>query len=135
MDSRWKFLHPVPAELRGRGREARAGKGKPGASTGCGMREARVQESRRCEAERNRSSEECRPAAEKSRYSLVRARTVNRHRWMGRESQGRREKCCQGTRQNGPVTSGEGAPGEAQAAENRPKQLFSKNTGLCKTAR
>ena len=49
--------------------------------------------------------------AEKSRYCVPRARTVNRHRWMGRESQGRRKKYCQGTRQNGPVTSGEGTPG------------------------
>jgi len=49
--------------------------------------------------------------AGKSRYGVPRARTVNRHRWMGRGSQGRRKKHCQGTRQNGPVTSGEGAPG------------------------
>ena len=73
--------------------------------------------------------------AGKSRYCVLRARTVNRHRWMGRGSQGRRKKYCQGTRQNGPVTSGEGTPGVNRAAENWPRQLFSKNTGLCETAR
>ena len=35
---------------------------------------------------------------------------------------------------NDPVTSGEGVPAQ-QAAENRLKQLFSKNTGLCETER
>ena len=68
-----------------------------------------------------KGSEGHKAGAEKSRYGFLCARTVNRHRWMGRESQGRRKKHCQGTRQNGPVTSGEGAPGrpgrreEAQA--------------------
>ena len=38
------------------------------------------------------------------------ARTANRHRWVGREYQGDRENYGQGTRQNRPVTSGEGAP-------------------------
>ena len=37
------------------------------------------------------------------------ARTANRHRWVGRIYQGDRENHGQGTRQNGPVTSGEGA--------------------------
>ena len=82
-----------------------------------------------------KGSEGHKAGAEKSRYGFLCARTVKRHRWMGRESQGRRKKHCQGTRQNGPVTSGEGAPGETPAAEERPKQLFSKNTGLCETAR
>ncbi len=39
-----------------------------------------------------------------------RARTANRHRWAGRVDLGGRENLCQGTRQIGPVTSGEGAP-------------------------
>ena len=86
-------------------------------------------------AERKRSSEARGTAAEKSRYGLPRSRTADRHRRTGRESQGRREKHCQGTRQNSPVTSGEGAPAVRRAAVNRPKQLFSKNTGLCETAR
>ena len=38
------------------------------------------------------------------------ARTPNRHWWSGREYQGDRENYGQGTRQNRPVTSGEGAP-------------------------
>jgi hypothetical protein len=66
-------------------------------------------------------------------------RTGNRRRWAGRVSQGARENCDQGTRQNDPVTSGEGMPDgvkpsrrkHRRAAENRPKRLFTKNTGLC----
>ena len=38
------------------------------------------------------------------------ARTANRHRWVGREYQGDRENHGYGTRQNHPVTSGEGVP-------------------------
>ena len=34
----------------------------------------------------------------------------NRHRWAGRAYRGDRENHGQGTRQNSPVTSGEGAP-------------------------
>ena len=90
--------------------------------------------SRDRDAERKKSSEARRPCAGKSRYGAMHARTVNRHRWMGRGSQGRRKKHCQGTRQNGPVTSGEGTLRGA-AAEKRPKQLFSKNTGLCEAVR
>ena len=54
--------------------------------------------------------------AEKSRYRSQAARTADRHRQIGRGSRGRRKKHCQGTRQNGPVTSGEGAP--AQGGRN-----------------
>ena len=43
------------------------------------------------------------------------ARTANRHRWVGREYQGDRENYGQGTRQNRPVTSGEGAPAQVDA--------------------
>ena len=32
MDSRWRFLHPAQTELQGRGEQAGAGRGKPGAS-------------------------------------------------------------------------------------------------------
>src|ERR1044071_2885832 len=38
------------------------------------------------------------------------ARTVNRHRWVSRVDSGAREKPLSGTRQNSPVTSGEGVP-------------------------
>ena len=38
------------------------------------------------------------------------ARTLNRLRWSGREYRGDRVNCGQGTRQNAPVTSGEGGP-------------------------
>ena len=42
--------------------------------------------SQRRDVERNKSSEVCEPCAEKSRYRFICARTVNRHRWMRRES-------------------------------------------------
>ena len=38
------------------------------------------------DAERNKSSEACQPCAKKSRYCIYDTRTVNRHRWMRRES-------------------------------------------------
>jgi hypothetical protein len=46
----------------------------------------------------------------KASSKRVRVRTANRHRWAGRVDQGGRENPRQGTRQIGPVTSGEGAP-------------------------
>ena len=63
------------------------------------------------------------------------ARTVNRHRWLGRAYQGAREIHGQGTRQISPVTSGEGALAVMRGAVKRSRQLFSKNTGLCEAAR
>src|SRR5690348_8730371 len=66
-------------------------------------------------------------------------RTVIRHRWARRVASGARVIYGEGTRQNYPVTSGEGVPvvGEGvhskpnPAAVNRVKRLFSKNTGVC----
>ena len=46
----------------------------------------------------------------KASSELGRDRTANRHRWAGRVDRGGRENPRQGTRQIGPVTSGEGAP-------------------------
>ena len=63
------------------------------------------------------------------------ARTGNRHRWSRRVSTGARVSHGQGTRQTGPVTSGEGALPAMGGAEKRPRRLFSKNTGLCEAAR
>ena len=72
----------------------------------------------------------------------VPARTANRHRWVGRTYRGDRVNHGQGTRHNGPVTSGEGvpprrwsrSPAEPRgAAVKRPKRLFTKNTGLCRS--
>ena len=76
------------------------------------------------------SRENPRPASE-----ALWARTVNRHRWSGRVYQGAREIHGQGTRQIDPVTSGEGVLREIGGAENRSRQLFSKNTGLCEAER
>src|ERR1041384_1792819 len=66
-------------------------------------------------------------------------RTVIRHRWARRVASGARVIYGEGTRQNYPVTSGEGVPvvGDSvqekpnPAAVNRVKRLFSKNTGVC----
>ena len=93
MDNRLRILYCMQPERRGRMRIGRAGSEETGAR-----------------ADRNESREAPGARAEKSRYGAARARTADRHRWMGRGSQGRREKHRQGTRQNGPVTSGEGAP-------------------------
>ena len=35
---------------------------------------------------------------------------LNQHWWTGREDQGGRDNCAEGTRQIDPVTSGEGGP-------------------------
>ena len=109
MDSRWRFLHCCMTELWGRMGEAWAGRGKTGASAAGGVKAKPYPDPRALGGAKG-SSEACDTRAEKSRYSSYSTRTVNRHRWMGRESQGRREKHCQGTRQNDPVTSGEGVP-------------------------
>ena len=68
-------------------------------------------------------------------------RTVNRHRWARRAASGGRVKPGQGTRHTDPVTSEEGMPVGVKGtpelplvAENRPKRLFSKNTGACQAA-
>ena len=68
-------------------------------------------------------------------------RTVNRHRWVRRAASGERVKRGQGTRHNDPVTSEEGMPLAVKrtaelpgVAANRPKRLFSKNTGVCQAA-
>ena len=95
---------------------------------------------------RGRSSE--RPSLlestrEKSSWRRQRdVRTVNRHRWARRVASGERVKRGQGTRHNDPVTSEEGMPFGVRAsrprlrevAVNRPKRLFSKNTGACQAA-
>ena len=111
MDNRLKFLYPVVPEMWGRGHKRHAGKGKTGASAGAMQEEKPLHTGGGVKRSKHKGSEVPGVPAGKSRYGVPRARTVNRHRWMGRESQGRRKKHCQGTRQNGPVTSGEGAPG------------------------
>src|SRR5579885_2245915 len=46
-------------------------------------------------------------------------RTTNRHRWTSRAYSGARVMDCSGTRQIGPVTSGEGAPQQCGRSETR----------------
>src|SRR6266849_4132725 len=72
----------------------------------------------------------------KSAKENVRIRTTNRHRWTRRVFSGARVMVCSGTRQISSVTSGKGVPlscaNETEAAANRVRRLFNKNTGLCK---
>ena len=61
------------------------------------------------------------------------ARTGNRHRWSRRGSTGARASHGQGTRQTGPVTSGEGAlVREGEAQRNGPGDCLAKTQGYAK---
>ena len=76
-------------------------------------------------------------------WSLEKPRPQNAHApvpqtdtgGLALECRGERGNRGQGTRQNRPATSGEGALLSKGAAENRPRRLFTKNTGLCQAAR
>ena len=85
MDNRLIFLYPVYTELWGRGVISGAGRGDPVQGEGCtgGKSPVISPTLMRTEHKGREAGEE---AAEKSRYSCMRARTVNRHRWMRRES-------------------------------------------------
>ena len=90
MRIRWtaglRFLHPLLSELRGHGKGSGAGNGKPGASeVVSGLENPSCLRQRR-DAERNEVAKPRPLPVEKSRYCVARARTVNRHRWMRRES-------------------------------------------------
>ena len=93
MDNRWRFLYCSVTEMWGRMEEAWAGKGKTGAS-GIGEGPEKPSFNPKTLSGANESSEARGCCAEKSRYRSQSTRTENRHRWMGRESQGRREKHC-----------------------------------------
>ena len=86
MDSRWRFLHHDMAELRGRVRQVGPGAGKPGPSGVPAGKENPAREEGNRDGDRTESREERRPCVKKSRYCSSRTRTVNRHRWMRRES-------------------------------------------------
>ena len=62
----------------------------------------------------------------------ARARTANRHRWAGRAYRGDRANRGQGTRQNCPVTSGEGAPARAGRSEEAQATVYQKHRTLLK---
>ena len=85
MDNRWRILYCCKTELRGRMGEARAGKGKTGASAE-GEGKERPPFNPGALSGANKSSEARRSRAKKSRYRFYSTRTVNRHRWEGRES-------------------------------------------------
>ena len=86
MDDRLIFLYCDMTELWGHARKAEAGNGKPGASGGVAGLENPSCIRQRRDAERNEVAKMRPLPVEKSRYSVARARTVNRHRWMRRGS-------------------------------------------------
>ena len=68
-----------------------------------------------------------------AKLQSVAARTGNRHRWSRRVSKGARVSHGQGTRQNGPVTSGEGALArEGEAQRSGPGDCLAKTQGCAK---
>ena len=68
-----------------------------------------------------------------AKLQSVGARTGNRHRWSRRVSTGARVSHGQGTRQTGPVTSGEGAlVREGEAQRNGPGDCLAKTQGYAK---
>ena len=84
MDNR-RFLYCGMTELWGHIRKAEAGNGKPGKQGTNRLGKSGQQWEARCGAKT--SSEVHEPCIKKrSRYCLYRTRTVNRHRWMRRES-------------------------------------------------
>ena len=84
MDNRLIILYCVHTELWGRRLKGRAGNEETGARRGAGGRQIPL-------GKRGADAEAVWPeasdgTAKKSRYRCVRTRTVNRHRWMRRES-------------------------------------------------
>ncbi len=85
------------------------------------------------EASANPTARGRRLPSKAAKLQSVGARTGNRHRWSRRESTGARVSHGQGTRQTGPVTSGEGAlPREGDAQRNGPGDCLAKTQGYAK---
>ena len=130
-DGRWTFLHRARPATRRRRRRGGAGFWTPPSPKGRRTRgKSRVHEP---VPGAKRSSEARRGAVPEKPLSVhgARARTADRRRWAGRAYRGDRANRGQGTRQNCPVTSGEGALLSKGAAAKRPRRLFTKNTGRC----
>ena len=85
MDNRLKFLYCRISELWGHRGKGRAGNEKTGASGG-GARLEKLSGNPEPLGGPKRSREASEPAVKKSRYCVSDTRTVNRHRWMRRES-------------------------------------------------
>ena len=85
MDNRLKFLYYDDTELWGRRKRALPGMEIPGQAGQEPWRQIRMAIRGR-DVYRTKSREVCELSAEKSRYCYQRTRTVNRHRWMRRES-------------------------------------------------
>ena len=85
MDNRWRFLYCDMTELWGHVQRAEAGNGKPGASeVPGGLANPPFNGKTRRVPKKSREVREL--CVKKSRYCSYRTRTVNRHRWMRRES-------------------------------------------------
>src|SRR5262245_25501136 len=95
MGGRLIFLH----RARGRPERRSAERGRP----------ARVGRPARARALTTPKPREAEPRKASGRLSRARPYR-NRHRWAGRRFSGARENAGEGTRQIGPVTSGQGAP-------------------------
>ena len=112
MESRRRFLHPRDTRRRSdgdgvgdplNGLRAKRSRRIPGKS-GIGRQGVKGKRNRKRVAKR-----QGRLPRKASSKEVSSGPYQNRHRWAGRECQGERENCCQGTRQNGPVSSREGA--------------------------
>ncbi len=79
MDNRLKFLYHVSSELWGHRRTTHPGNGNTGASE-VGVRLQIRRAIRRRDAQRTKVAKCVIPAVKKSRYCVIHARTVNRHR-------------------------------------------------------
>ena len=86
MDNRLIFLYRMVTELWGHGRETWAGNGKSGTNGVVAQQANPLCMRRSRDVERTKVVKHVPPPVEKSRYCLPCARTVNRHRWMRRES-------------------------------------------------
>ena len=131
MDGRWTFLHRARPATRRRRRRGGAGFWTPPSPKG--RRERGKSRSHPPVPGGKRMREPRRGAVPEKPLSVkgARARTADRRRWAGRAYRGDRANRGQGTRQNRPVTSGEGALLSQGAAAKRPRRLFTKNTGRC----
>ena len=134
MDNRWRFLYHALPELWGHRQGSGPGYGKTGASK-VGVWQANPPYNPKARCGPNRSREAVRHACQEKplwrnacpyrkptqvdgeRILRPAGEALSRNSAKWPRNFGRRGAC------------------EEQAAEKRPKQLFSKNTGLCKTVR
>ena len=135
MDSRWRFLHHDKAELRGRVRQRGPGGGKPGPSGVPAGQEkpARVEGNR--DGDRTKSREAQRTARREKPLLSLSCPYRKPTQVDGERIPRPAEEALPRNSAKWPRNFGRRGACLWQAAENRLKQLFSKNTGLCETER